>query len=39
VTVLLYKERTVISNFTFGKGKMTEKDVEKVTADIAKLVK
>jgi hypothetical protein len=39
VTVLLYKERTVVANHTFGKGKLTEKDVEKVTADIAKLVK
>ena len=39
VTVVLYKERTVVANHTFGKGKLTEKDVEKVTADIAKLVK
>ena len=39
VTVLLYKERTVVANHTFGKGKLTEKDVEKVTADIAKIVK
>ena len=27
------------SNYTFGKGKMTEKDIEKITADIAKIVK
>jgi hypothetical protein len=39
VTVLLYKDRVVTANYTFGKGKMTEKDVEKITADIAKLVK
>jgi hypothetical protein len=39
VTVLLYKERVVVANHTFGKGKLTEKDVEKVNADIAKLVK
>lgn len=39
VTVLLYKERVVVANHTFAKSKLTEKDVEKVTADIAKLVK
>jgi phage/plasmid primase-like uncharacterized protein len=39
VTVLLYKERTVVANHTFAKGKLTEKDIEKVNADIAKLVK
>ena len=39
VTVLLYKERVVTANYTFGKGKLTEKDIEKVNADIAKLVK
>jgi hypothetical protein len=39
VTVLLYKERTVVSNFTFEKGKMTEKDVEKVVAGIGNIVK
>ncbi len=39
VTVLLYKERVVIANHTFGKGKMTENDVAKVVADIAKIVK
>lgn len=39
VTVLIYKERVVTANYTFGKGKLTEKDVEKVNADIAKLVK
>ena len=39
VTVLLYKDRTVVANHTFAKGKLTEKDIEKVNADIAKLVK
>jgi hypothetical protein len=39
VTVVLYKERVVVANHTFGKGKLTEKDIEKVNADIAKLVK
>jgi hypothetical protein len=39
VTVVLYKERVVVANHTFAKGKLTEKDIEKVNADIAKLVK
>lgn len=39
ITVLLYKERIVKSNFTFGPGKLTEKDVEKVKTEIGKLVK
>jgi hypothetical protein len=39
VTVIVYKERLVTSNYTFGKGKMTEKDSEKIAADIAKIVK
>ena len=39
VTVVVYKERLVTSNYTFGKGKLTEKDIEKITADIAKIVK
>jgi hypothetical protein len=39
VTVVVYKERVVTSNYTFGKGKMTEKDIAKITADIAKIVK
>ena len=39
VTVVLYKERVVVSNFTFEKGKLTEKDVEKVVSSIGNLVK
>ena len=39
VTVVLYKERVVTANYSFAKGKLTEKDIEKVSADIAKLVK
>jgi hypothetical protein len=39
VTILLYKERIVAANYTFPKGKLAEKDVEKVLADITKLVK
>jgi hypothetical protein len=39
VTVLLYKDRTVVANFAFEKGKLTAKDVERILADIAKLTK
>jgi hypothetical protein len=39
ITVLLYKERVVVSNYTFEKGKMTEKDVEKIVGGIGNLVK
>ncbi len=39
VTILLYKERTVAANFTFEKGKLSEKDVATVLADVTKLVK
>jgi hypothetical protein len=39
VTVVLYKERVVKANHSFAKGKLTEKDVENVAADIAKMMK
>jgi len=39
VTVVLYKERKVISNYSFKKGQMKDKDVEKVIADLPKLLK
>ena len=39
VTVVLYKERVVKANHSFAKGKLTDKDVETVSAEIAKLVK
>jgi hypothetical protein len=39
ITVLLYRERTVMSNFAFAKDKLTAKDGEKVIAEIARLVK
>lgn len=39
VTVLLYKERVVVNNFSFEKGKLADKDVDAVVAGIAKLVK
>ncbi|MDB5313184.1 MAG: hypothetical protein JWO38_7386 [Gemmataceae bacterium] len=37
VTVLLYKERVVAANYAFGKGKLTEKDVEQIVADVSKI--
>jgi hypothetical protein len=39
LTILLYKERIVTANFTFEKGKLSEKDVATVLADVTKLVK
>ncbi|MBX9584367.1 MAG: hypothetical protein K2X87_29050 [Gemmataceae bacterium] len=39
VTVLLYKERTVAANHAFEKGKLTDADIEKVVADVSKIVK
>jgi hypothetical protein len=39
VTVILYKERVVQANHSFAKGKLTEKDIETVSAEIGKLVK
>lgn len=39
VTVVLYKERVVKANHSFARGKLTEKDIDAVAADIAKLVK
>jgi hypothetical protein len=39
VTIVLYKERVVTANYSFAKGKLTEKDIEKVSAEIEKLVK
>jgi hypothetical protein len=39
VTVVLYKERVVKANRAFAKGKLTDKDIDTVSADLAKLVK
>jgi phage/plasmid primase-like uncharacterized protein len=39
VTVVLYKEHVVASNYTFEKGKLTDRDVDKIVAEIGKLVK
>ena len=39
VTVVLYKERVVKANHSFARGKLTEKDIDTVSADITKLLK
>lgn len=39
VTVLLYTDRAVVANYAFEKGKLTEKDVEKIVADVSKIIK
>ena len=39
ITVLLYRDRKVVANFSYEKGKVTTADVEKITADVAKIVK
>lgn len=38
VTVLLYTERVVKANHTFAKGKITDKDIDAVVADVAKIL-
>ena len=39
ITVVLYKERVVKANHSFAKGKLTDKDIETVSAEIAKLAR
>ncbi len=39
VTVLLYVDRVVKANYTFAKGKLTDKDIETVVKDVSKIVK
>lgn len=39
VTVVLYNKRKVEANYTFEKGKLTDKDVEKIVADLSKILK
>lgn len=39
VTVILYRDRRVVANFAFEKGKLTAKDAERIAADVAKIVK
>lgn len=38
VTVLLYTDRVVKANHTFAKGKISDKDIEAVVADVTKIV-
>ena len=38
VTVVLYTKRVVKANYTFEKGKLTDKDVEKILADVSKIL-
>ena len=38
VTVLLYTERVVKANYAFEKGKLTDKDVEKIVGDVSKIL-
>jgi hypothetical protein len=39
VTVILYVDRIVKANYSFAKGKMTDKDIEAVVKDVSKIVK
>jgi hypothetical protein len=39
VTVVLYTDRTVKANYSFKKGQLKDKDVEKVIADLPKILK
>jgi len=38
VTVILYSKNECKGNYAFKKGEMTESDVEKIVADVAKIV-
>jgi D-aminopeptidase len=38
VTVLLYVDRVVKANYSFAKGKLTDKDIENVVKDVSKIV-
>lgn len=38
ITVILYNKRTVKANHAFKKGDLKEKDIEKIIADVAKIV-
>jgi hypothetical protein len=38
VTVVLYNERVVKANYAFKKGQLKEKDIEKIVADVTKIV-
>lgn len=38
VTVVLYVNRVVKANYSFAKGKLTDKDIEAVVKDVAKII-
>ncbi|MBY0457489.1 MAG: hypothetical protein K2V38_09150 [Gemmataceae bacterium] len=38
VTVILYVDRVVKANYSFAKGKLTDKDIEAVVKDVSKIV-
>ena len=38
VTVVLYTQRTVKANYAFGKGELKDKDIEKIVADLPKIL-
>jgi hypothetical protein len=37
ITVVLYTDRTVKANYSFTKGKITDKDIEAIVKDVAKI--
>jgi hypothetical protein len=39
VTVILYLDRVVKANYSFAKGKMTDKDIDAIVNDVSKIVK
>jgi hypothetical protein len=39
LTVLVYNERKVVTNHSFAKGKITDKDIETIAAEAAKMAK
>jgi hypothetical protein len=39
VTVILYVDRVVKANYSFAKGKLTDKDIETIVKDVGKIVK
>ena len=39
LTVVLYTKRKVVENFAFEKGKITDKDIDTIVADVSKIVK
>jgi hypothetical protein len=38
VTVILYSKNKCAANYAFKKGEMTDADVEKIVADMAKII-